>query len=98
MAMGTWITIASALAGLNVLLLVALTLVWLANYRTFRTPLILGLAAFAVVMLVENAAALYFYFSMGMLYSGSPQAQQFVAAMRAMEFLAIAFLTYVSLK
>ena len=96
MAMSTWITIATAFAALNVLLLGVLAAIWLRNYRTFKTPLILGLLAFVSLMLVENAAAVYFFFSMGMLYSGSPLAQQFVAVLRGLEFLAIVFLTYVT--
>ncbi len=98
MAMSTWITVATAFAALNVLLLGVLATVWLRNYRTFKTPLILGLLAFVSILLVENAAAIYFFFSMGMLYSGSPTAQQFVAVLRGLEFLAIAFLTYVTLQ
>ena len=98
MAMSTWITIATAFACLNVLLLAVLAAVWLRNYRTFKTPLILGLLAFVSILLVENAAAVYFFFSMGMLYSGSPLAQQFVAVLRGLEFLAIVFLTYVTLQ
>ena len=96
--MNIWLQAASALAGLNVVLLAVLTFVWIRNYRTFRTPLILGLVAFGVVMLIENAASVYFFFSMGMLYSGSPQAQQFVLVLRAMEFLALLFLTYVTMQ
>jgi hypothetical protein len=96
MAMSTWITVASALAGVNALLLAALCFVWLRNYRRFKTPLVLGLLAFAAVMLVENLAAIYFFFSMGMLYAGDPQAQQFVAALRGLEMLALLFLTYVT--
>jgi len=98
MAMSTWITIATVFAGLNVLLLAALGSVWLRNYRTFKSPPILGLLAFSAVMLVENAAAIYFFFSMGMLYSGAPGAQQFVAALRGLEFLALLVLTYVTMQ
>lgn len=96
--MSTWITVATAFAGLNVLLLATLGFVWLRNYRTFGTPLILGLLAFATVMLVENLVAVYFFFSMGMLYSGSPTAQQFVAGLRVLEFLALLCLTYVTMQ
>jgi len=96
MVMNTWITIASGLAALNVLLLAALGFVWLRNYRRFKTPLVLGLLAFAVVMLVENLAAIYFFLSMGMLYAGDTLAQQFVAVLRGLQFLALTFLTYVT--
>ncbi|MFB6179216.1 MAG: hypothetical protein ABEI77_05780 [Halorientalis sp.] len=94
--MSTWITIASGIAVLNVVLLAALGFVWVRNYRRFRTPLVLGLLAFAGVMLVENAAAIYFFVSMGMLYAGNPLAQQFVIALRGLQFFALALLTYVT--
>jgi hypothetical protein len=94
----TLMTVASALSGLNVLLLLVLVVVWGRNYRTFRTPLTLGLLGFALVLVVENAVALAFYFSMGMLYAGSATAQMAVLAMRALQFVALVFLTVVSLR
>jgi hypothetical protein len=96
MAMSTWITVASGLAGVNVLLLAALSFVWLRNYRQFRSPLVLGLLAFSTVMLAENLGAIYFFFSMGMLYASDVMAQQFVVALRGLETVALAFLTYVT--
>jgi hypothetical protein len=96
--MGTWITVAAALAGVNVLLLLALTAVWVRNYRQFRTGMVAGLVAFGTVMLLENAVALYFFFSMRMLYSGDPGVQWAVAVLRALEALALAFLTYVTMR
>lgn len=98
MAMGTWITVAAALAGLNVLLLLGLTAVWVRNYRQFRTGMVAGLVAFGAVMLLENAAALYFFFSMRMLYSGDPGVQRAVAVLKALEALALAFLTNVTMR
>jgi hypothetical protein len=98
MAMGPWLTVATALAGLNALLLVALGAVWLRNYRTFGTNLILGLLAFAGVMLLENLVAVYYFFSMGMLYASDPVAQQAVVVLRALQFLALLFLTYVTMQ
>lgn len=98
MAMGTMILIASGFAAVNVLLLLALGTVWVRNYRTFQTPLILGLLAFAGVLLIENALALYFFFSMTMLYSGDPTVQTAVAVLRALQFVAIAILTYITMK
>ena len=96
--MGQWVAVATALAGLNVLLLLALTGVWVDNYRRLRTGMVAGLVAFGVVMLVENAAALYFFFSMRMIYSGDPGVQQVIAVLRGLQTLALAFLTYVTVR
>nr|WP_217642705.1 hypothetical protein [Halogeometricum limi] len=96
--METTIQAASALAGVNILFLAALTAVWVNNYRTFRTPLLLGLVAFSVVMLAENALAVYFFFTMQSLYSGDPHVQQAVLALRALQLVALAFLTYVTVQ
>ena len=96
--MGPWLTVATALAALNVVLLGALGVVWLRNYRTFRTNLILGLLAFVAVMLVENLLAVYFFFSTGMLYAGSPGVQGAVVVLRGLQFLALVFLTYVTMQ
>jgi hypothetical protein len=97
-AMGQTLAIASAFAGINVVLLAVLTAVWVRNYRTFRTSLVLGLIAFAVVMLFENATALYFFFSMEMFYGNSATVQTAVAVLRGMQFVALLILTWVTLK
>lgn len=97
-AMSTTILFASVLAGINVLLLATLTLVWARNYWTFRTSLLLGLMAFGAVLLLENAVALYFFFSTQKLYSMNPAVQGVIAVLRALQFLAIVFLTYVTMK
>ncbi|MFC6988883.1 hypothetical protein ACFQJD_09475 [Haloplanus sp. GCM10025708] len=96
--MTTYVTAASALSAVNVVLLLALVVVWLRNYRQFRTPLTLGLVAFGVVLVVENLVALAFYFSMGMLYAGSSTAQLAVLGMRGLQFLAVLAITYVSMR
>jgi hypothetical protein len=72
--------------------------VWVRNYRTFRSELIAGLVAFGAVMLVENAVAIYFFFSMATLYSGDPTVQQVVALLRGLQAVALMFLTYVSMR
>ncbi len=89
---------ASVLSGVSVALLLGLAWVWLRNYRTFGSTLTLGLLAFAVVFLVENLVAIYFFFSMGMLYAGSEAAQTTVLVMRALQVVALGFLTYVTMK
>lgn len=98
LGMGTTVAIATALSGLSILLLAGLLAVWVRNYRTFRSGLILGLIAFGVVMLLENALAIYFFFSTGMLYSGDAIAQRAIVLLRALQLLALAFLTYVTMK
>lgn len=97
-SMTTYLTVASALSGLNILLLLLLGRVWVRNYRQFGTPLTLGLLGFAVVLIVENLVALAFFFSMGMLYADSATAQLAVLAMRGLQFVAVAFLTAVSMR
>jgi len=98
MAMGTTILTASVLSGLSILLLLALTAVWVRNYRTFGSSLTLGLIAFGLVLIAENGLAIYFFFSTSMLYSGDPFAQQAVLTLRALQVLALGFLTYVTLQ
>jgi hypothetical protein len=93
MAMSTTLLAATALSGLNALLLVTLSVVWLRNYRTFESPLSLGLLAFALVLLLENGVAIYFFFSSSALYAMDPGVQTTVAAMRGLQFVALVFLT-----
>ncbi|WP_265111054.1 hypothetical protein [Halosolutus halophilus] len=96
--MGPWMLVATVLSGVNVLLLSILTVIWVRNYRTFGSEMTAGLAVFGVVMLLENVVAIYFFFSTGMLYANSPGVQQSVAALRALQTVALAFLTYVTAK
>jgi hypothetical protein len=49
-------------------------------------------------MLVENALALYFFFTMQSLYSGDPHVQQAVLVLRALQLVAVGTLTYATLK
>lgn len=95
----TAITIAAAFSVLNLVLLAVLVGIWGKNYRKFRTPMVLGLVLFALVMIVENATAIYFvFFSMRMLYSMDSLVQNTVAALRAIQFVALCFLTWASLQ
>ncbi|MFB6282232.1 MAG: hypothetical protein ABEH40_09445 [Haloferacaceae archaeon] len=98
MAMGPWIAIATLLSAISVVLLIVLTGVWVRNYREFRTPMVAGLVAFGAVLLLENLVAVYFFFSMGMLYAGTPRAQMAVVVLRALQTLALAFLAAVTVR
>lgn len=99
MAMGLPAMGGMVLAVLNSLLLLVLSVVWLRNYREFRSTMVLGLVAFSAVLLLENLLAVYFFFaSMTSLYSSDPLVGQVVLVMRTLQFVAVALLTYVSLK
>jgi hypothetical protein len=98
MTMGVQIQAAVALAGVNLLCLAALAAVWLRNYRRFGSTLVLGLLAFALAMLAENALAVYFFLTMNSLYSGDPHVQQAVLVLRALQLVAVAILTVVTVR
>lgn len=98
MTMGTMTMVGIALTVVNVVLLAVLTAVWLRNYRRFRTPLVFGLVAFGLVLFVENVLAIYYFLSMGMLFAADASVQTAVAALRALQTLALVFLTYVTVK
>lgn len=98
MAMGTDILIATALSAVSIVLLAALLVVWVRNYLTFGSSMTLGLVAFGAVLLVENLLAIYFFFSMQMLYSGAPVVQRAVLVLRALQLVALAVLTYVTMQ
>ncbi len=99
MAMGPPAVGGMVLAVLNSILLAVLSVVWLRNYREFRSTMILGLVGFSGVLLLENLVAVYFFFaSMATLYAADPLVGQVVLVMRSLQFLAVAFLTYVTVK
>jgi hypothetical protein len=95
----TGFAIATGLSIFTAGLLVVLTWTWANHYREFRTPLALGLVLFCLVLLVENSAALYFYFiAEEMFYVDEPTIGNIIAIKRALEFTAVAAFTYVSLR
>ena len=95
--MATLLT-AVAMSILNLALLSVLTYIWISNYREFRSPHILGLVIFAVALSAENIAAIYFYFSMDMLYATSPTAQRVVVLLRGLQLVALVALTWTTMK
>lgn len=98
MAMTTEITIATTLSGGNLILLGVLSYVWVQNYRTFRTPMVLGLLAFSLVLMLENLVAVYFFFAEQMLYGYEPIVHRVMLALRSLQFVALVSLVYVTLK
>ena len=95
--MAFWMSLAVALAAVNLGLLSALMAVWLRNYRTFRSPMLLGLLLFAGVLAVENVVAIAAYLSTEMIYAGGKTAMYTLVGLRGLQFVALAFLTLVTL-
>lgn len=91
--------IATAATALSIVVLVGLTIVWLRNYREFGTPLVLALAVFGVVLLLENAVALYFLLdSMEMLYAADMTVHRWVASLRSLQLLALLALGWATMQ
>lgn len=88
------ITVASVFSGASVLLLLVLTTVWVRNYRTVRSPLVLGLVVFGAVLLAENGLVLYCFFTMQPLYAVEPTIQRVLATIRGLQAVALLALTY----
>ncbi len=95
--MDFWVPSAVGLAVVNVALLTVLGSIWLQNYRKFRTNLLLGLLLFAGVLAVENLVAIGAYLSTEMIYASGKTAMIAIVGLRALQFVAISFLTVVTL-
>jgi hypothetical protein len=87
------------LAVLNSLVLVGLGIVWLRNYRLFRSPLVLALLGASLILLVENLVAVYLFLTgMSAVYAADPLVGQVIVGMRLLESVAIAFLAYATVQ
>lgn len=87
----------------NVCLVVSLGYVWGHNYRRFRSKHTLGLFVFAVLLLAENALAVYFFVIQPTLSTWittpalvPPIAQGAMAALRVLELGGLAFLVRIT--
>jgi hypothetical protein len=99
MAMGLPATGGMVLTAVNAILLLVLVGVWVRNYREFRSTMVLGLVGFGSVLLLENLVGLYFFFgSMTSLYGSDPVVGMVLLGMRGLQFVAISFLTYATVK
>jgi len=91
--------IAAALSALTVVLLLVLSVNWGRIYLELRTPLALGLVLFCLVLLVENSAALYFYFlADARYYVDEPRIGNLIAVLRGLQLLAVGAFTYVTVR
>jgi hypothetical protein len=98
--MGIWLDFARAAAGVNALVLVALGAVWLRNYRQHGASHTLGLLAFAVFLLMENALWLYFYVVhpdfIGWFRNAGGDVQIGLAFLCGFELVALAFVAWIT--
>lgn len=84
----------ATIVGLNTLLLLALLVFYARMWTQVRSRFTLGLVIFAIVLLVQNAAQLYFFFTMQMYFAGG--VERLVLFQNILGTVASAFLTYVT--
>lgn len=100
--MGVWIDIVRGAAVLNVLLLLGLCTVWVRNARQFRSKHTLGFLVFGLLLLAENALAVY-YFAIDPTLSGwfasdamPSQPASAMMTLRVVESVALIFLAWIT--
>jgi hypothetical protein len=85
--------VARAAAATNILLLLVLVGIWGRNYREIRSKHTLGSAVFALLLLAENALALFYYLDPPQMSAPAVRAMMYL---QILEFAAIALLAYVT--
>jgi len=91
--MSLMLDVARVAAALNILLLVVLVGIWGRNYRQIRSKHTLGSLVFAVVLLAENALALFYYLNPPPMSVPAVRAMMYL---QMLETVAIGFLVYVT--
>lgn len=98
--MSLWLQVIWAAAAVNIVLLLGLSYVWGRNYSQFRSKHTLGLAAFGLVLLAENALALYLFLVhpglSAWIAAQAPIAHFAMGGLRLLELVAIGFLAWVT--
>lgn len=96
--MGIWLNLARIATAVNLVLLAGLAYVWGRNAANFRTKHTYGLVTFSLLLLMENALALYVYTFDPRLRAwmeGSiPLAQGAMMALRVLELGALLVLSW----
>ena len=82
------------LSGLNVAILSSLIYVYAKNYQTLNSKFSLGLLIFASILLVENALAFYFNWTMMGLYAEKVAQQGLI--LRGLETASLIILGYIT--
>jgi hypothetical protein len=99
--MSVWFDVARVAAGVNVVLLSVLVVIWGRNYYQLRSKHSLGLAMFGCFLLAENAFSLYIYVFHDILSdwfaTGVPTiAWKAMMALHVLEAVGIAFLVWIT--
>lgn len=98
MSMGLPGLVGLGLAVVNTLLLAGVGVVWLRNYRQFRSSMLLGLVGFSTVLFLENALAGYLFVTgMKTVWSTDQTIAYVLLTMRLLEFVAIGLLARATL-
>lgn len=90
------IDVATIVSALNVVFLLSLIYIYASNYLKLKSNFGLGLLLFAVLLLLQNLAALYFQLMMIMYYSSAVAG--FALVLNSLESLGLACLVYISWK
>ena len=100
--MSLWLDVARAAAGLNVVILGALGVVWLRGYREHGASHTLGLLVFAAFLFVENLLWIYLYVVhpgfIGWFVNASGDVQMGVTMLCGLELVALGFLARITLQ
>ena len=96
--MAVWVDLTRVAAGANVLVLLGLSYLWGRSAWRFRSKHTVGLAVFALLLLVENAIAVY-VFSVdprltAWIAASAPVAQKAMMALKVIELGALAALAW----
>jgi hypothetical protein len=100
--MSFWFDVARVAAGLNILLLAVLLSVWGRNYLDLRSKHSLGLMVFALLLLLENAVALYIYLldpTLSVWFSSAVPAiaWQGMMSLHVLETVGVGFLVWITM-
>jgi hypothetical protein len=90
------VDIATIVSVLNVLFLVSLMYIYLANYLKMKTRFGLGLLIFGAMLMLQNLAALYCQLNMVMYYTAEVASVALV--LNSLECVGLAALVYISWK
>lgn len=96
--MAFWTLLGGLIPLLSIGLLSVLLYVWLRNYRQYRTGLTLGFLSFGIALFLENVTVLYMWYMMEMMYATATAMQRVFLLASALEFLALAIITWVTLR